>query len=289
MTSEDSLRKLIATPTDIKQVTIGDYNINYIVAGTGPNLLLIHGGNIGWGAWYPNIDELAKYFTIYALDLPGAGRSTSINYRTLNPEQDFLQIAEKFFQILEIKNFNIIGSSIGGWVALRLALKYPKLVNKLIITDSVGFGSRITTSEKIIGSYPLAKFISKTALNPKKRDNIEKFLKEILYNKNFIFPKEFIDYFWDTMKTSHNLLLISRLNSIHNKLNLEKELPNILNKTLIIWGEQDTIMPLKKTAFNFKLIPNAQVSIINNTGHMPSLEKPKEFNNIVKNFLTKAA
>ena len=162
MTSEDKLREIIKTPIAIKQLTINGYKINYAVAGSGPSLLLIHGGNIGWGGWYPNIVELARYFTLYAIDLPGAGRSSHIDYHTLNPSRDFLDITKGFIQILQLKNLNILGSSIGGWVALQLAINHPTLLNKVIVEDSVGFVKDIGTSDKIISFYPLAKFISKT-------------------------------------------------------------------------------------------------------------------------------
>ncbi len=285
MTSEDKLLALINFPITIKQIPIDGYNINYAVAGSGEPLLLIHGGNIGWGAWYPNIAELSQHFAVYAIDLPGAGRSTRLNYRTLDPEKDFLHVVENFIKTLGLKNLNLIGCSIGGWIALQLALRHSELIHRIVVEDSVGFANHAGISDKLISFYPLALLLSKTVINPQKRGNVEKFLEQIFYNKNLVLPKEFVDYFWDTMKNSHNLLLISRLNSLHKKLNLEKQLPNILNKTLIVWGEEDEIMPLQKNIQNFNLIPQVQTSLIKQVGHMPSLEQPEKFNKIVKDFL----
>jgi predicted nucleotidyltransferase len=62
----------------LEQVKIGEFVINYATAGKGLPIVLIHGGNIGWGQWYPNIPELARYFKVYALDLPGGGRRSRI-------------------------------------------------------------------------------------------------------------------------------------------------------------------------------------------------------------------
>lgn len=285
MSTEDNLRKIINTPITIKQVAIGQYIINYAVAGSGPPLLLIHGANFGWGVWYPNITELAKYFTIYALDLPGAGRSTRIDYATLNPERNFLKVTEEFIRLLKIENFHVIGFSMGAWLALQLDLRHPEWINKIIVESAVGFADYSGVADKIIAFYPFAKIISKIFINSKKRTDVEKFLRGIFYKKSLNLPSEFIDYFWETMQTSHNLLFISRLTSLHRELNLEKQLPKIQHKTLIIWGQEDKIIPLNKNFKNFMLIPGTQVHIIKDAGHVPSLEKPEEFNSTVKNFL----
>jgi len=77
MTTEQTLANSLGIELAIKQIPIGAHKINYLVAGKGEPLLLIHGANFGWGVWYPNIPELAKHFTVYAIDLPGAGHSST--------------------------------------------------------------------------------------------------------------------------------------------------------------------------------------------------------------------
>ena len=76
MDTEKKLADSIDASIEIKQMDIGKHRINYAVAGQGPALLMIHGANFGWGMWYPNIPALAKHFTLYMIDLPGAGRSS---------------------------------------------------------------------------------------------------------------------------------------------------------------------------------------------------------------------
>src|SRR5205823_1620990 len=111
-------------------------------------------------------------------------------------------------------------------------------------------------------------------------------LRDVFYNKKLALKKEFIDYFYETMKTSHNLLYISRLAQLRNKIQLEKELPKIKKKILIIWGKDDKLMPLEKNADNFRLLTNSQIKIIEHAGHIPSIEKSEEFNKAVISFLT---
>ncbi len=285
MNSEQKLIEFIGIPISIKKIAINGHTINYSVSGDGPPLLLIHGANFGWGVWYPNIASLSKNFTVYAIDLPGAGRSTRIDYSRLNPEEDFLIVTEDFIKALGLKNFHIIGFSMGSWVCLQLALKHPEWVDKIIVESAVGFSDYSVASDKIIAFFPLAKLISKIFINPKSRTKVEKFLRGIFYYKTIKLPEEFINYFWETMKTSHNLLFISRLTALHKTLNLENSLYRIKNKTLIIWGEDDKIIPLQKNSHNFKLIPSSEVRLLKNVGHVPSLENPQEFNSVVNKFL----
>ncbi|MCK5026791.1 MAG: alpha/beta hydrolase [Candidatus Pacebacteria bacterium] len=286
MDTEEKLRKTLDIPIKIKQSSVNGYQINYAKIGKGEPLLLLHGANFGWGVWYPNIPELAKHFTVYAIDLPGAGRSTKIDYGKMDLYKDMVDTVDEFIHKHNLEKFHVIGCSAGGWIGFRLALRYPDKVRKIVAENTAGFSDGVKIKDRIIGVYPFAKFISKTTLNPnrKNKKNIEKFLMSIFYDGSDI-KKEFVEYFLETMETSHNLLFISRMTALWRDFLLKRELPNITNKTLIVWGEQDKIMPLSQNAHNFKLIPNVQVEIIRDAGHIPSLEKASVFNSLVVDFL----
>lgn len=286
LNTETQLARTINTKIQIKQIRIDNKIINYIVCGKGKPLLLIHGGNIGWGQFYPNLTELSKSYTIYAIDLPGAGRSTTVDYASLDPQKDLVDVVSKFLDALRLNSIYILGSSIGGWITLKLALENHKKVKKIIIVDGIGFSSYARFSDKIIRFYPFAKFLTNTFLKPQTSNkNIESFLRDVFFNKKVIIREEFIDYFYETMRRSHNLLFISRLSQQLKSLVLTKELPNVSIPTLIIWGERDKFMPLRKNSPSFSLIKNVKTAIIKNAGHIPSIEKSDEFNLLVKNFL----
>jgi pimeloyl-ACP methyl ester carboxylesterase len=288
MTSEERLAKSLGIDFSIKQVSIGKHKINYLTAGKGDPLLLIHGANFGWGVWYPNIPELSKYFTIYAIDLPGAGRSSTLDYKKLDPNQDLVHVVDQFIILNQLENAHILGFSIGGWLALKIALLHPQRRIKLVVTNSVGFTNYMNFSQKVIGFYPLANLIANTILRPKRNNReVENFFRKILYNYNLPLRTDFIEYFYETMEASHSLLLISRLTALTDQLVLSKQLSSIQNKTLIIWGENDKIIPLEKNKEYFKYLPQSEIKIIHQTGHIPSLEEPKEFNRIILEFLSR--
>lgn len=284
MTTEQDLAAILGLPVALKQVRIGGHDINYAVAGSGPPLLLIHGANFGWGAWYPNIPSFARRFTVYAIDLPGAGRSSRIDYRTLDPERDLAGIVLGFLLEVIGRKASIIGCSVGGWLAMQAALREPEYVEKVIVENSVGFADYRSFGDKVIGYYPFARFLAGTILRPGPKTS-ERFLRGIFYNKHLALRNEFIRYFCETMETSHNLLFISRLTALYRSFVMTPRLADIRQPLLIIWGEEDAIMPIKKNRHNFSLIPGAEVRVIPRAGHVPSLEEPDMFNAAALAFL----
>ena len=287
MSTEVDLASAVGIPITLEQVVVGKHQINYAVAGRGEPLLLIHGANFGWGQWYPNLKALAEQFTVYALDLPGAGRSSRVDYATLDVEEDLLAVVENFIALKRWKRVSIVGASIGGWIAVKIALRHPEIVHKLVLVNSVGFADYMGTIDKMIGWYPLARFLTRTVLKPRRDNkNIEKFLRNIFFNKAQALQPEFVEYFYETMSSSHNLLFISRLTQLTKQLVVTHALPALPHQTLVVWGEQDRIMPLAKNARNFHLIPGATVRLIHEAGHLPSLEQPAVFNSLITEFLT---
>ncbi len=282
------LQTLRSKPTT-KQVKIGKYSINYIVAGQGNPVLLLHGANIGWPQWHQNIDELAKHFKVYALDLPGAGDSTVVNFRKTKFEEDFVIIVDKFVNIIGLKKIDIIGSSFGGWIAMRLAIERKPYIKHLVLANPIGFTTHMPMKFRPISIWPLALLMSKTALRPK-RDNkmLEKFMRDVFYDKKLELKSEFIDYFYELSAKSHNVLFISRLahySGMRKELFLGNSLTKINVPTLIIWGKEDPLMPYSTVVKNFKKIKNAKIEILKGVGHMPPVEAPEQVNQLLISFL----
>ena len=177
--TEKRLGDIVGVPLSYHTITINGYDIRYVKAGAGLPLVLIHGGNLGWGHWYPNIAELSKHFTVYALDLPGGGRSTKIDFKRLNFEKDLVDTVDVFIQKLNLQSVFLVGASMGGWVAMKVALKNGDKIKKIVVADSVGFSSHMTFPDLLMSWYPFARFMSKTVLRPgAKNRSIENFLRK---------------------------------------------------------------------------------------------------------------
>jgi pimeloyl-ACP methyl ester carboxylesterase len=282
-----------------KQVCkIGEFNINYVEAGPstkfgaikGSPVILIHGANIGWGQWYQNIKPLAEHFKVYAIDLPGAGGSSRIDFSKMDPEKALVDVVLGFIKYKNLGRFNIVGHSIGGWVALKLAIDSSEYVDKLILVNSLGFSNYVPPAYWPVSFRGGANLISRTAMSPT-RDNMRKFLADVLYN-NVGLVDDIADYYHEAVirgGVSHPLMMINRLFNpfqIRQEFILRDSLSKISAPTLIISSDKDPLIPLHKQAPHFSHISNSQVEIFKDTGHVPPMERSVEFNNIVIKFLT---
>ncbi len=224
------------------------------------NLVFIH----GWGATAKIFDTVFYYlndeFNIRYFDLPGFGKTPIEKIMTLKDYADFVYT---FLKDNKIEQPIIIGHSFGGAVAVKLAILHPESISKLVLVSASAV------------RWPRHKimFIKKMA------DIIKPFLSEKL--RKLILKILKLD------KTDYAQIDSPKLKeTFKNVINedLSPYLSTIKIPTFVIWGEKDTVTPLKEGKFIAKLIPNAKLSIIKNAGHFRFLEKPEEFVRLIKEF-----
>jgi 2-hydroxy-6-oxonona-2,4-dienedioate hydrolase len=293
MDAEQKLLEHLKSDAAIHQVEIHGLLINYVQTGSGKPLLLLHGANMGWGQWYANIDELSKHFTVYALDLPGAGNSTKIPYQHLHAEKHFVDIVDAFIEQKGLTDISVVAHSVGAWVALKLILRERANITKAALISPMGFSKYNPIQYSPIGIRAIAKFLSKTVMNLT-RPNIKKFVES-----GFKDPKKltdlFLNYYYDSVRHSpenHPLLLLNAFTGI---LQVKKEfvllesLGRIRIPVLIVVGEYDKIVsPHQRHQLAFARIPHSKIEIIKNTGHVPFIEETEKFNELILRFLTHA-
>ncbi len=288
METQKQLAKVIDVPLEFKQVHLGKYLINYVVAGKGKSVLLLHGANIGWPQWYQNIAELAENFKVYALDLPGAGYSTPVNFHKMEFDE-FVTIVDDFVITNKLTDIDVVGSSFGGWIAIQLAIDDKSYVRKVVLANPLGFTTHMPMQFRPVSLRPLAVLMTKTALRPvRSNKNLEKFMRDVFFDKQLPLAPEFIDYFYELSKTSHNLLFISRLSHIkgmRKELYLKSKLSKVRKPVLVIWGKEDTLMPFSTVVDSIKTIPGVKLHTLERVGHMPPVEAPAVFNKLVTDFL----
>lgn len=293
MTAEKKLRDKIE---GLRSSTsrVGGFNIHHVEAGTGKPVILIHGANIGWGQWYKNIGALAKHFKVYAIDLPGAGKSSRLDFTDMDMDRDVVGVVADFIRQKNIVKPHIVGHSVGGWVAMKLALERSEVLGRLVLVNSLGFSDYVPWGYRPVSFYAGAKVLSKTVMSPT-RDNMRKFLSDVLYNSDSI-SEDFVDYYHEAVlndphggdKISHPFMLINRLFKplrIRDEFVMRDFLPRISIDTLLVASDNDPLLPLSRQKEGMNMIPNARVEVFKHTGHVTPMERPEEFNNIVIGFL----
>ena len=146
MTGEMIWPKLIFMPpaTDLPNqfashfLEIQGLQLHYKSAGEGPPVILLHGAANDWHEWERNLEPLARNFRVYAPDLPGFGSSSPAG-RDLASSWLILLLKD-FMHKLGLEQAGIMGHSLGGLIAMELALNYPGMVDKLVLVNSAGLG-----------------------------------------------------------------------------------------------------------------------------------------------------
>ncbi len=276
---------------------LGEYAIHYVEAGAGQPVILLHGANIGWAEWYKNIEALAKNFKIFAIDLPGAGLSTRVDFSTIDADKTFVDVVENFIKFKRLEKVDLVGHSVGGWVVMKLAINRPELVRKLVLVNSLGFSDYVPWGYRPISFRFGANLLSKTVMSPT-RDNMRKFLADVLYNKSEL-SEDLVDYYFEAVnfshpssagQISHPFMMINRLFKplkIRDEFVLKDELGKIAAPTQVIVSDKDPLLLMSKQRAGYSLIPNAELKVFNDVGHVPPIERSIEFNEVVINFLNK--
>ncbi len=248
-----------------------------------PVILFIHGFTGSSKDWFPIISELKDDYYCLAVDLIGHGLSSSpaqiefYNHESLNIQ---LLTVINFFNLNKI---NLTGYSMGGRVALNFSVKYPQLLNSLILeSTSFGISEYHVKKERIESDNKLANFIHD---NP-----IEAFVDYWMNLDIFNTQRRFSN---SKLNEIRKLKLENNKTGLANSLrsfgagempDFTHQLKNITCKALLISGELDSKY-LESNSRMAMMFPKAEHKIILNAGHNTHLEEPKEFVNAIKSFL----
>lgn len=223
-------------------------------------LVFLHGWGVSSEIFKPLYPLLERDFQIYALDLPGFGKTPIEKPMALKDYADFVY---EFLKNNKIERPIIIGHSFGGAIAAKLAILYPENVSKLILVSASAIRH---PRRKIILLNKMAE-LTKIFFPEKLRKLIFKILK--------------LD------KTDYAQIDNPKLKETFKKViseDLSSDLSAIKIPTLVTWGEKDIITPIKEGELIAKLIPNAKFSVVKDVGHFKFLEKPEEFIKLIKEF-----
>lgn len=261
---------------------IDGLQVHYRDEGKGFPLLLIHGAFSSLHTFDDWAHALAGDYRIIRLDLPGFGLtgSTAATDYTRNA---YMSCLHTFLQNLGIEQCNIAGSSLGGWIAWEFVLEYPASIRKMILIGSAGYIER--------KDFPLpfkmaqTPFLNKLIKYITPRNMVERFLKEVYYDQTKI-TDQIIDRYQDLFLMDGNRDAFISIANTKFERN-EEDIKNIKSPVLILWGAKDKWIPLEH-AHRFKNeLPNAELIVYEDVGHIPMEEIPEQSARDVKAFLTK--
>jgi pimeloyl-ACP methyl ester carboxylesterase len=228
-------------------------------------LIFIHGSGGNSNTWKNQLDLDIDY-DLVALDLPSHDKSDDFSDLTLNL---YMDVVHQLINFLGYKKVVLCGHSLGGAVIQRYYFTYPNEVSGLILCST---GGKLRVTPFILDSL---------------KNNYSKFLENLpagaFYSST---PKKLIDlYVKETSKigaevTFKDFKICDNFDALEN-------LSSIDVPCLIIVGKQDQLTPVKYSEYFHDKIKNSELYIINKAGHMVMVEKPVEFNQSIKDFISK--
>src|SRR5256885_1476801 len=231
-----------------------------------PPLLYLHGTNLG-NLWLDYHHALAQYFHLFAPDIPGFGLTERPDW--MRDMSDYILFFRDLLNELALDQVTLVGHSLGGWMAAELAVWYPERVKKLVLSNAAGIRVKGTPSADIF------------AMNPQElvATCFDNFMAAMP-----LMPAEFnIDYLLAQYKERTTLASLAWNPTYDPKL--EHCLSSVQCSTLVIWGENDRMIPPVYGDTFHRCIANSQLVKLTGTGHMPMLEKHEEWAGQITNFL----
>jgi 2,6-dioxo-6-phenylhexa-3-enoate hydrolase len=264
-----------------KYATVDGVKVHYNEAGSGPPVIMLHGGGpgaSGWSNFATNIGPLSERFRVILMDLPGFGKSDSVV--VTGPRAAYnARIVSGLLKQLDVPKAHLIGNSLGGATSAKTAIDFPDQVDKLVLMGAAGGGVSYFVPQPPEG----IKLLNDVFNNPT-REGMERMIRVFVYDSSFLTPELLEQRFRATVDNPSHLE--ARKKSSPGIEELTGELSRIKAKTLLIWGRDDRFVPLDHGLSCLWRIPDAQLHVYSKCGHWAQYEKSDEFNRLVTDFLT---
>jgi pimeloyl-ACP methyl ester carboxylesterase len=248
-----------------------------------PALILIHGSNASLFTWEHWARRLSDAFRVISLDLPGHGLTGSIPSGDYT-EQAMASLVVRVADRLQLARFAVGGSSMGGGVAARVAEEYPQRVTQLILVDAAGMPVR--AGEHIPLGFRLARIpvINFALLYVTPREFVVEGLNDAIVRKAII-SDDMINSYWDFARMQGTREATLRRFQAADDGFVAQNSGRITAPTLILWGEEDRLIPVEAGRLYARAIKGAKLIVYSATGHLPQEEVPDKSAADVRSFL----
>lgn len=255
---------------------------HYVRAGSGSPVVLVSPGAAWLVAWRHQLEALSENHTVYVVDLPGQG------YTKLKDPDDFRWDLDgmtgalgSFMDAVGVERAAVAGNSWSGGWALAFAQRHPERVGKLMLLDPSGLDVRDPWQWEIM-KYPVAGELLTKMFTTKAtvRDAAE----NSLVNKDLV-TDELVTAWWAPMTFRDNLRSNYLLERGLDWGETQRAMPQTRTPTLVLWGKQDRVLPVRQAERFGELLPNSEVRVLDGCGHALGYDCPKRVNDSMEDFL----
>jgi pimeloyl-ACP methyl ester carboxylesterase len=235
-----------------QQAKVGPLTVHYEVAGEGPAVVLIHGLS-GSGRWWAyNVPVLAQQYQVYNVDLVGFGRSRGQRLVLREAAGWF----KEWLNTVGITEAHLVGHSMGGYIAMEVAVTWPALVRRLVLVDAL--------------VLPIGPGLLRPALG----------LARAVRYMNLSFLPVLVG---DLLRAGPRTMLRATQEVL--SADLSDRLGAVQAKTMVIWGENDTLLDPELGRKLAERLARACFVCVEGAGHNPMWDRPQRFNELLLDFL----
>lgn len=235
-------------------VQVGPHRLRYLVAGDGPPLVLVHGVAMRAEDWAPILRTFAKSHRVYAPDLLGYGETDRGRDHSIKAQAD---VVRGFLDAMQLEQPDMLGVSMGGWVALKLAAEHPQRVRKLVLVSSAGFAFKTSLHERSFSARNLDELRASLAMQSDRAGLLPTFvLRDFLRHSKMKAP----------------LVRASMRAALSGRDLMNRKLQRVTMPVLLVWGTEDRIVPFHLAAEMQRELPQAKLVALEGCGHLAIME-----------------
>ena len=271
-----------------RMVRVGKHRMHYVECGDGDATVLIHGGgpgNSGAANWGRAIPALAQHVRVIAIDLLGYGgtdKPSDVEYS----HKTLVENVAAFLDVLCLDKVNLVGNSLGAYIAARYAVDEPDRVAKLLLVGSgtiaqaMGLGLSTGSGTKALAEFDGGK------------ESLRELIKVLMHHPENVTEAQLEARFQATQQPgaaeAYRNFMRTRLRDDPGYamwFDLSRRLPGLAMPIKFIWGAHDVVAPCSFVQPLRGLLPDAEFEVFDDSGHLAHNDEPDRFNRTATDFL----
>ena len=274
---------------DSKFIDIDGVNIHYKTYGNGDRVfLLIHGFGASTFSFRYVVEPLSKLGKVVVFDLTGFGLSERPERSKFNPNpysrNGQVEITRRLIETLNLDNIILVGHSMGGTIATIFAVRYPEMVDKLVLEDPAIFETGgMPRALQIFFESPVGRFLFTLFVKP-----LTKSLESVIY-KAFYDPSkvtaDVLEGYKKSLEVTNWDKGLYEILIADNRIDFLDKISEINIPVLVVTGKNDRIVPEDDSQKINSILKNSRLILVDGCGHIPHEEKPDVFVDAVRNFI----
>lgn len=274
-------------PAHLHTIDVGGTPVNYVDVGEQGNhrpIVFVHGLSGQWQNWLENIPRFAQQRRVVALDLPGFGLSPM-------PEETITidyygRVVAELCDRLDLAPAVLVGNSMGGYVAAEATIDAPEAVERLMLVSAAGISQHVVPVDRALRVGRIMALATRASTAQRRRQMARPAWRHWLLSMVVRHPTRLRPdiAFEGLLKGSGKPGFVDALVACID-YDFRDSLPEIACPTVVAWGREDAIIPVRDADTYVKLIDGSRKLVFEDTGHVAMVERPTEFNDELENFL----